>query len=1019
MKRLILKVSLLLLLFTVAVKAQPALSSPTNAATGVSLLPTFTWSGGTANYTIDISANSDVSAPLYTATGITGTTYTLPSGSPLSPNTLYYWRITDNAALQSSIFSFTTGYITNNSPASGATSVALNPVLSWTQSGATTPYIVKVYADNAGSVGSLLQTTTVTTGLSTASGQITCVTAYNTSYWYTVSASGFTSAATKFTTIAGNITNASPANNATAVYLNPVLSWNSLGSAAGPYDVTIYANNAGVPGTVLQTITGVAGTSTAPGAVTSVTANNTIYWYSVTNGVYTSTPTKFTTCNLALFTLYSPALGTTVTTFTPECTWSASNNGLPPYGPYRFDLEYGTSPTLAGATLVSNLAVNKYTLPTLTASQTYYWRITVKTVGGDLIKISDISNFNTPAAIVLPTPVGSYPVGGNKIYYSSPTFVWYTPTYFAGQTYNIHITIPGGGTIDRTNLAVNYDTESLTVPGTYSWYVECVVGASTYTSGTYTFVLDVGQLPGVPTPSYPILGTSVYQNPPMLAWYLFNYVPGLQYQVQLSTANDFSASPITEPSSSPYISDFNYTLNTSLTTGVLYYWHVRSTADDGATWSAWSSTESFIVDPSTYSEAVTPVLTWPKGGVTISENPPIFYWTVDPYYTSLKFRVTYEMSDGVGGWINTVQLPLTQLLGTQPSSPLASGTYRWKVESTIDNGTTYGTASSWETFVVTSSTGSGIALPVLSWPIGNPTISGQDVQLSWYLNSSSDGLEFDIKYSKYPDHDTNGELNNADVQFLSSTTNNITLTGLDLGTTYYWQVRSRLASNPTAVSAFTAYESFTIYSGTYSSVVPSLPGVFMSGIQATSTPTLSWYLPTNPSSSVKYNLKIDNNSDMLTPTMSISDISATNYKVSSNLPKGTYYWTVVAQRTDNGVVSQPSAKGKFIITGVTGIENNGSSIPTAYELMQNYPNPFNPTTTIKFSLPDASFVTLKVFDILGREIKTLISNDMTAGSHIVTWNGDDDSGSKVASGNYIYRISAGKFSQARKMTLLK
>ncbi|MEW6194312.1 MAG: LamG-like jellyroll fold domain-containing protein [Bacteroidota bacterium] len=94
------------------------------------------------------------------------------------------------------------------------------------------------------------------------------------------------------------------------------------------------------------------------------------------------------------------------------------------------------------------------------------------------------------------------------------------------------------------------------------------------------------------------------------------------------------------------------------------------------------------------------------------------------------------------------------------------------------------------------------------------------------------------------------------------------------------------------------------------------------------------------------------------------------------------------------------------------VENE--SLPENFSLKQNYPNPFNPATTISFQLPESGFVTLKVYDILGNEIKTLINNDLGAGYYNV-----DFDGSNLASGIYIYRLTAGKFTHSNKMILSK
>jgi hypothetical protein len=88
--------------------------------------------------------------------------------------------------------------------------------------------------------------------------------------------------------------------------------------------------------------------------------------------------------------------------------------------------------------------------------------------------------------------------------------------------------------------------------------------------------------------------------------------------------------------------------------------------------------------------------------------------------------------------------------------------------------------------------------------------------------------------------------------------------------------------------------------------------------------------------------------------------------------------------------------------------------PTQYNLSQNYPNPFNPSTTINFTLPEASNVTLKIFNTLGEEVSVLFNRVMEAGTHEVNFEA-----SQLHSGMYFYRIEAGTFTQVKKMTLLK
>ncbi len=99
---------------------------------------------------------------------------------------------------------------------------------------------------------------------------------------------------------------------------------------------------------------------------------------------------------------------------------------------------------------------------------------------------------------------------------------------------------------------------------------------------------------------------------------------------------------------------------------------------------------------------------------------------------------------------------------------------------------------------------------------------------------------------------------------------------------------------------------------------------------------------------------------------------------------------------------------------VSADTDNPVQIPDEYSLSQNYPNPFNPTTVIKFALPVQSNVTIKVYDISGKEVRTLVDRTVEAGEHNVEFRADG-----LASGMYFYRISAGSFSRVMKMALIK
>jgi hypothetical protein len=121
-------------------------------------------------------------------------------------------------------------------------------------------------------------------------------------------------------------------------------------------------------------------------------------------------------------------------------------------------------------------------------------------------------------------------------------------------------------------------------------------------------------------------------------------------------------------------------------------------------------------------------------------------------------------------------------------------------------------------------------------------------------------------------------------------------------------------------------------------------------------------------------------------------------------------------RTDIAVVTSFNKLAVlYNADGPTSVEQQQNNLyPDEYVLEQNYPNPFNPSTTIQFSLPKSGDVTLKIFNLLGEEVKTLVEEYREAGKHSVQFNA-----SQLASGIYFYRLQAGSFVETKKMILLR
>ncbi len=103
----------------------------------------------------------------------------------------------------------------------------------------------------------------------------------------------------------------------------------------------------------------------------------------------------------------------------------------------------------------------------------------------------------------------------------------------------------------------------------------------------------------------------------------------------------------------------------------------------------------------------------------------------------------------------------------------------------------------------------------------------------------------------------------------------------------------------------------------------------------------------------------------------------------------------------------------------TDVSDGESGLPNKFALYQNFPNPFNPSTRIKYDLKQETNIKLKIFNILGQKVRSLVNDVQPAGRYNVTWDGTDDSGKLVSSGIYLYRIFADDFISTKKLILLK
>jgi len=145
--------------------------------------------------------------------------------------------------------------------------------------------------------------------------------------------------------------------------------------------------------------------------------------------------------------------------------------------------------------------------------------------------------------------------------------------------------------------------------------------------------------------------------------------------------------------------------------------------------------------------------------------------------------------------------------------------------------------------------------------------------------------------------------------------------------------------------------------------------------------------------------------------------AAGNIVLTENANEHIFFCSPPGQGVTNSFTT--TSPDTFTAAPTTGIDPSAASLANSYRLDANYPNPFNPSTTIKYHLAKSGYTTLKIFNTLGKEVRTLLEKQQTSGEYSIAWDGKDNRGSAVASGIYILELRSGQYQQSRRMTLLK
>jgi hypothetical protein len=338
-----------------------------------------------------------------------------------------------------------------------------------------------------------------------------------------------------------------------------------------------------------------------------------------------------------------------------------------------------------------------------------------------------------------------------------------------------------------------------------------------------------------------------------------------------------------------------------------------------------------------------------------------------------------------------------------------------------------------------------LTYPTLNSPSNGACLIGPPYTFTWQAVSNAGGYQIRIADNALF---TSSIIND---QSISGSANSYsTSTNLTYGQTYYWQIRT-LNNSGTQWGVWSQYKSFVaVYQGFLTSItISTMPapkvgistnvnmtdqknhfyatGHYAGNSTKDITDSCSW------SSSKTYLGTIDStglytfNGDVYFPPLDGShDITATLHGITGARTIYTrlqscsdgvtyyFYWYGTSPIATSGCTYVLGfVNGSWASYGSTGVTKEEQQ-PKILQLSQNYPNPFNPTTTIQYSVPRTEFVSLKIYDMLGREITTLVNENVNPGNHIIIWDA-----SNQPSGIYFYLFYAGEYSETKRLVLLK
>lgn len=416
-----------------------------------------------------------------------------------------------------------------------------------------------------------------------------------------------------------------------------------------------------------------------------------------------------------------------------------------------------------------------------------------------------------------------------------------------------------------------------------------------------------------------------------------------------------------------------------------YYWRVRAKNEIGyGSFAPWFKFTTIVPAP-----AVPSLVTPPNNSTNISLS-------LDLRWNPVQYAANYRVQVATDSSFSTIIVNDSTVTDTSRTlTGLNTFTkYFWRVQSKNIAGTSaYSGTYNFTTIV------SAPAAPVLVSPANNAVNISLTPLLNWDTVNFANSFGLQVA--------TDSAFNNTvvDTAALNITQFQVPAGRLQNSIKYYWRV------NATSAGGTGNYSSaFTFTTIVQTPSAPVLVSPLNGSFGQSTTPLLDW---DSVGAAQIYRVQLSTDSTFATTVFDSAGVTMAQVTVPSGLLSGEtkYYWRVNGTNTAGS--GSYSAVWNFTTLGV-GIALNNGVIPTEFKLYNNYPNPFNPSTKVRFDIPKSGLVSLKIYDITGREVAVLVNGSLAPGQYEYTW---DAAG--FTSGVYFYRIVTEGYVHTMRMMLLK